>query len=181
MESPAHDRFPSEITLRVATEADAELIADLSRSTFFETFYPHNDPNNINLFLKEQFTRRSLIAELPVPTNQFVIAYCGEEVAGYMKMRDGNNPRELGGSSSLEIARLYATTNMIGKGVGKVLMEHAHQCARAKGVECLWLAVWEKNKRALDFYVSWGFEIVGKQVFVLGMDLQTDWIMKKML
>ena len=181
MNSPVFSRNPEVISLRTATAADAELIADLSRSTFFDTFYAHNDPKNINLFLKEQFTRRSLIAEVPVESNKFILAYCGEEVAGYMKLRDCAGPRELGGCTTLEIARLYARTNMIGKGVGKMLMEKAHEAAIEKKRQSLWLAVWEKNQRAYDFYKSWGFEIVGKQIFVLGMDLQTDWIMRKML
>lgn len=181
MESAAFNHFPEEIRLRIATPEDAEMIADLSRSTFFDTFYPHNEPANINLFLKEQFTRRSLIAELPVASNEFVLAYSGDEIAGYMKLRDGNNPKELNGASTLEIARLYAATSMIGRGVGKILMEHAHQVARAKNRETIWLAVWEKNERALRFYENWGFQIIGKQVFVLGMDLQNDWIMKKTL
>lgn len=181
MESASFNRSEEDIILRVAEPGDAELIADLSRATFFETFYAHNKPENMSLFLKEQFTRRSLIAEIPVASNEFILAYAGNEVAGYMKLRDGNNPTELEGCTTLEIARLYAATKMIGRGVGKILMEKAHEVARAKNRETLWLAVWEKNDRALKFYESWGFEIIGKQIFVLGMDLQTDWIMRKRL
>lgn len=181
MEKTESQLFPDPVSLRIATAQDAELIADLSRATFFDTFYAYNDPRNMNLFLEKQFTRESLIAEVSVETNRFVVAHCGDEVAGYMKLRDGFRPEELGAESSLEIARLYATSNMIGRGVGKALMQYAHEAAREKERQALWLAVWEKNTRALEFYRRWGFEIVGKQVFILGLDLQTDWIMKKAL
>ena len=37
----------------------------------------------------------------------------------------------------------------------------------------------EKNQRAIDFYTQWGFEKFGEQEFILGDDVQTDWLMKK--
>ena len=181
MSKQSMKEFPPELQLRIAVSEDAELIADLSRSTFFDTFYAQNDPSNINLFLREQFTRSSLIAEVGMPGNTFVLAYADNEVAGYMKLRDGIVPPELGTANTLEIARIYATQKMVGRGVGKRLMEYAHETAVAMGRQSIWLAVWEKNPRALRFYENWGFRIVGKQVFVLGLDLQTDWIMQEML
>jgi ribosomal protein S18 acetylase RimI-like enzyme len=39
------------------------------------------------------------------------------------------------------------------------------------------LGVWEHNPRALAFYKRWGFEIVGRQAFLLGQDLQQDFVM----
>ena len=68
---------------------------------------------------------------------------------------------------------------MIGKGVGKKLMQTCHDIARQKGKKILWLGVWKENHRAIDFYKSWGFEIFGDQEFILGDDVQTDWLMKK--
>ena len=170
-----------EITVRPATSEDAEIIADLSRDTFYETFAPSNKPEDIAQFLNEQFTRQSLIEEVKVPSNTFFLAYAGNELAGYVKLRDRSNPRELKGLTSLEIARIYATGKMIGKGVGKKLMEISIEIARQRKKHAIWLAVWEKNQRAIDFYSSWGFEVFSKQIFVLGSDLQKDWMMKKML
>ena len=37
---------------------DAATIADLSRRTFYDTFAPHNTPENMDMFLNTQFTRR---------------------------------------------------------------------------------------------------------------------------
>jgi len=170
-----------QITIRRATKADAETIADLSRETFYETFAPSNKPEDMEIFLKEQFTRESLVEEVTFPFNIFYLAYAGDELAGYVKLRDRNNPRELRGINTLEVARLYATGKMVGKGVGKRLMELSIDIAREKKKEALWLAVWEKNQRAIDFYTKWGFEVFSKQIFVLGSDLQKDWMMKKMI
>lgn len=168
-----------EIKIRLATRKDAELIAALSRKTFFDTFAPHNSKSDMDIFLNEQFTNDALIREVGVPLNTFYLAYHGDEPAGYIKLRTSQSPKELKQYSTLEIARLYASQSMIGKGVGKVLMQRAIDFAAQLHKQVIWLAVWEKNRRAYEFYTKWGFETFGKQVFLLGSDLQNDWLMMK--
>lgn len=169
------------IIVRVANERDAELIADLSRQTFYESFAPDNTKENMDKFMSEQFTREKLIDEVKQPWQIFFLAYVQHEPVGYVKLRDGSVPLQLDARSSLEIARIYSVQHMIGKGVGKKLMQTCHDIARQKGKKILWLGVWQHNHRAIDFYNSWGFEIFGEQEFILGDDVQTDWLMKKEL
>ncbi len=45
--------------------------------------------------------------------------------------------------------------------------------------DTLWLGVWKENSKAISFYKKWGFEIFDECDFVLGNDLQKDWLMKK--
>ena len=45
--------------------------------------------------------------------------------------------------------------------------------------DVVWLDVWEKNLRAIEFYRRWGFVEVGTQGFVLGSDVQHDLLMQK--
>jgi len=60
-------------------------------------------------------------------------------------------------------------------------MEHCIKLAAEKNKELIWLGVWERNQRAISFYQKFGFEKFGEHDFVLGNDVQTDWLMKKML
>jgi ribosomal protein S18 acetylase RimI-like enzyme len=102
--------------------------------------------------------------------------------AGYARLYDGQElPRELAGSSAIEISRIYCEQAMIGKGVGKALMEACLDAGRRKGKEWIWLCVWEHNERAIRFYEKTGFERFGQHLFLLGQDLQNDWCMKKKL
>jgi ribosomal protein S18 acetylase RimI-like enzyme len=169
------------ITIRPATDKDAELIADLSRQTFYETFASNNTKENMDKFMNEQFTREKLIDEVNQPWHIFFLAVVDDEPVGYVKLREGSVPPGLPGRSSIEIARIYSVTKMIGKVVGKKLMQTCIDFAIKKGKEILWLGVWEKNRTAIDFYTRWGFEKLGEQRFLLGDDLQTDWLMKKTL
>lgn len=168
-------------SIRRATEDDAVLIADISRQTFYETFAPDNTREDMDKFLNQQFTRGKLILEVGDPGNIFLLAYQGKEVAGYAKLRDARPPQALSTEKALELARLYSVGHMIGKGVGKILMQTSIDIAREKGKEFLWLGVWEKNRRAISFYQQWGFEKFEETDFLLGDDRQRDWLMKKQI
>ena len=170
-----------EISIRLATTKDAERIADLSRKTFKETFASDNSRENMDKFLNEQFTKGRLMMEVGEPENIFLLAYLDDELAGYAKLRDGNRPDPLKDIPCLEIARLYVLEEMMGHGVGKQLMRNALDIAEELDKKMVWLGVWEKNKRAIDFYTKFGFEKFGDWDFLLGDDVQNDWLMKKEL
>lgn len=170
-----------EITIRYAGTADAALIADISRQTFYDTFAAQNSPENMNKFMTEQFSTEVLINEVSAQGNIFLLAHEGEEPVGYARLRENNNPPELGTVKAIEIARLYAVTASIGKGVGKRLMQECIRIAKEKGAGLIWLGVWQDNTRAIDFYTHWGFIKFSTHVFMLGDDPQQDWLMKKLL
>lgn len=169
------------LIIRRATPDDAVLIADISRQTFYETFAPDNLKENMDKFLNEQFTRGKLILEVGAKENVFLLAYAEREVAGYAKLRDAQVPFSLKNKKALEVARIYAMQLHIGKGVGHMLMQSSIDVAMEKEKEVLWLGVWEKNRRAIDFYTRWGFEKFDETDFLLGNDVQRDWLMKKSL
>ena len=173
--------FMSDITIRAATENDAALIADLSRQTFYDSFAAENTKENMDRFMGEQFTRQKLMDEVKEPWLTFFLAFMIDEPVGYVKMRDAAVPLDLVNQPCIEIARIYSVQHTIGKGVGKKLMQACLDTAKQRQKQIVWLAVWEKNQRAIDFYNKWGFEKFGEQDFILGDDVQNDWLMKKML
>jgi diamine N-acetyltransferase len=169
------------LIIRTATIDDAVLIADISQQTFYETFAKDNTQKDMDIFLNEQFTKGKLILEVGAPENTFLLAYKGPEVAGYVKLRDSKTPLQLKDVHAMEIARIYSMTHFIGKGVGKLLMQASIDYARQMQKQVLWLGVWQKNERAIEFYTRWGFEKFEETDFVLGNDIQRDWLMRKYL
>ena len=169
------------IHIRYATIEDAAMIADLSRQTFYDTFATQNTKEDMDKFMDEQFTRPRLMEEVSATDNVFIIAEINDEPAGYARMRESDPPEELNGLPAIEIARIYAVQSGIGKGIGSALMKKCIDIAYEMGKRVIWLGVWEKNERAIDFYIRWGFEKFGEHDFVLGNDVQRDWMMKKML
>lgn len=162
------------IIIRTATFEDAELIADLSRQTFYETYIDDNDKGNIDLFLKEQFSRNKLIEEVKKINNRYYLAYINNVVAGYVRLNETVNHVALIGSNAIEITSIYVIKELIGIGVGTALMEHSIAIAKQLNKSIIWLAVWEKKEKAQKLFLKFGFEKFGEHSFLLGNDLQTD-------
>ncbi|MBC7904107.1 MAG: GNAT family N-acetyltransferase [Gemmatimonadaceae bacterium] len=170
------------MNIRLASREDAALIASISRTTFEETFGSANTAANMEKFMSTQFNTELLEKEVGMPGNIFFIASDGDEPLGYARLMEstytGEDNIEV---PAIEIARIYALSSSIGKGVGSALMKKAIEIAYQENRKIIWLGVWEQNHRAIDFYTKWGFEKYGEHPFLLGDDLQTDWLMKKTL
>ncbi len=169
------------LTITEATRKDAELIADMSRQTFYDTFAPDNKKEDMDQFMNEVFTKEELMKEVGARGNIFLLAYVDEEPAGYVRMREFNNPPSLRNTPSMEAARIYVVKGFIGTGVGAALMQRCIDISIELKKKLIWLGVWEKNYRAIAFYQKWGFEKFDESKFILGSDVQTDWLMKKKL
>ena len=157
------------------------MIASLSRRTFQDAFAPFNTQANMQLFIENEFSSEKLIGQVSEPGNIFLLAYHGQEVAGYARLLvDGEIP-EHKNIEGIEIARIYAEQKFIGKGIGSVLMQRSIDTGKKKNKKMIWLGVWEHNLAAIRFYEQWGFEKFGEHIFMLGKDVQTDWLMKKNL
>jgi ribosomal protein S18 acetylase RimI-like enzyme len=135
----------------------------------------------MEIFLNTQFTRGRLMLEVGTPGKTFLLAEEGDKIAGYVKLNENRHPENVGSKNALEVARLYVVKSMIGKGVGAILMKTIIDIAAKGGKDTLWLGVWKENKRAISFYEKWGFKVFDQCDFVLGNDVQEDWLMKKIL
>ena len=169
------------MTIRMATSSDAALVADLARRTFYESFARYNTEENMRLFLDHQFPRERQMAEVGAPGRTFLLAFIDEEPVGYASLRESEAPEGLTGEKGIEIVQLYSDERYIGKGVGPVLMQACLDFGRQQEKEWIWLGVWERNHRAIAFYTKWGFERFGEHIFLVGLDAQTDWWMRRKL
>ncbi len=167
--------------IRRATLADARLIAELGARTFYDTFAPDNNPEDMAAYIAETFGPRQQEEELADPRASFFIAEIEAVAVGYAQLKSGDSPACVKGSHPVELVRLYAAKEWIGRRIGEALMRVSIAEAERHGYRTMWLGVWERNERAQKFYIKWGFEVVGEHVFQLGSDAQTDWIMERAL
>ena len=166
-------------TVRRATVDDAALLASLAAATFSDTFAVDNTPENMSRYVAGAFGEAIQRAELADARNVVYIAERDGAPAGYVMLRDGPVPACVDSPHAIEIARLYSTKRYIGAGIGSALMQMSIRHAAEAGKDVVWLAVWERNPRAIAFYERWGFRDVGAQTFQLGDDLQTDRVMRR--
>ncbi len=154
------------------------MLSELGAKTFYDTFANDNTPENMDVHLRKSFSPEIQFNELAAPENIFLIAESEKGPIGFAQLITDSREESLKGIKSLEIRRIYATQENIGKGVGKELMSASIQEARQRGCDSIWMGVWEKNPRAIAFYKKWGFKEVGTHTFNVGHDPQRDFIME---
>ena len=168
-------------SIRRATESDADLLAELGATTFYESFAAQNTPENMTAYLSANFGTEQQRAELADPRNTFLIAENDGVAIGYAHLRAGKPPECVSDPKAIELVRLYVSSTFQGGGVGGRLMDACLTEARQAGYQTIWLGVWQQNTRAQAFYKRWDFSVVGEHVFQLGDDPQMDLIMQRSL
>ena len=173
----------SDISIRQATSADAKLLTDLSYTTFWDAFahHPKNAPADLAYYMRQAFNADQIAAELAEPASIFLVAEIDAKPAGYAKLILDSTEEGITATRPIELSRLYSHQEYIGKGVGQNLMDACFDLAKDRGHDVMWLGVWEYNPRAQRFYQKNGFREVGRHVFQLGSDPQTDLLMQKEL
>lgn len=167
------------LAIRYATAADNELLAEIGAQTFYDTFAPDNTPEDMRAYLAASFSPEKQARELADPRSIFLIAEIAGRAAGYAHLRQTPPPTCITGARAIEIGRLYARQEWIGRGVGAALMRACLDHAARQNADTIWLDVWERNPRAIAFYQAWGFVQVGTQTFQLGDDRQNDLLMQR--
>lgn len=171
----------SAITIRRAGAADAALLAELGARTFNETFAADNRPEDMAAYLASAFSVEQTARELSDPRSTWLVAELDGHAAGYAKLHAGEAPQCVRGPDPVELARIYAAREWLGRGVGASLLRACLDEARRVGHRTIWLGVWERNERARAFYRKWDFRDAGTQIFQLGSDAQTDVVMERAL
>jgi ribosomal protein S18 acetylase RimI-like enzyme len=166
------------MNIRYGNIDDAEMLSELGAKTFYETFAKDNTPEDMAAHLKNSFTPEMQLADLSNPDHIFLVIEDESQPIGYAELILDSKEETISGTSPLEIRRIYASQEYIGKGVGKALMQAAIEEAKQRGCDCVWLGVWEKNPRAIEFYKKWGFKEVGSHIFTVGNDPQRDYVME---
>jgi diamine N-acetyltransferase len=165
------------LTIRQAGAEDHERIARLARKTFVDSFATDNRPEDMAAYLEEAFSPRIQAAELAAPSSRFLIAETEGLPVGYARLMEISTPPCIKSEKPLQLARLYVCKNRIGSGVGAALMNACIDDATERRCDGIWLGVWSRNARAIQFYRKWGFAQMGTQPFILGSDRQTDLIL----
>lgn len=171
----------SHLMIKKVTADEIPLLVEISQSTFYHTYQAFNTEQDMQLYLNTHMNEAAIRNEWNSPNNEFYFAWLNENLAGYCKLSYQTQPDTLQFSNGLEIARLYVNEPFKKLGIGKQFIAFAKNLAQQQNLEQVWLIAWQQNKSAITFYQKMGFEIVGEQQFILGNDVQNDWVLRKWL
>jgi GNAT superfamily N-acetyltransferase len=144
----------------------------------FRVAYEHlNEPVAFEAYMAQHFSVESFLEELRHPGVVFWTAWESDQLLGYCKVWPLKPLAELGMAPATEIERIYVDPAMLGRQIGRQLLDFCKAYARSLGSEWLYLGVWTENPRAIAFYQRNGLEIFGECDFYVGEERQTDWWM----
>jgi GNAT superfamily N-acetyltransferase len=161
-------------TIRLATVEDATLLAAFGAQAFTDTYRELDDPQEIADYVAEHFRPEAIAAVIADPACTTLLAWVGEQLAGYAIVRAAPVPDCVTGPAPIELWRVYLGEGFIGQGLGARLMHEVHAEARRRGARTLWLGVYDRNVRAVEFYERFGFAKVGDKEFLFGGRIYLD-------
>jgi GNAT superfamily N-acetyltransferase len=160
--------MPATLLIRSATPEDAAALAAFAAQAFTDTYHDLDDAQEIADYVAEHFQTEVVARVVRDPACTTLLAWVGEQLAGYAILRDAPAPACVTGPAPLELWRLYLGQGFIGQGLGARLMAEVHAQARRCGAQTLWLGVYDRNVRAVAFYGRFGFAQVGDKEFLFG-------------
>lgn len=169
------------LQVRRGVPADAAALAALGAATFVDTYGAYNTPEHLQQHLERTYGEAQQRRELEDPATTTLVAVLEGRLVGFAQLVLSELPACVGGVAAIEILRFYLDTSVHGQGVARPLMEAAYAAARAQGMTHVWLGVWERNPRAIAFYLKCGFAHVGMKHFYVGDDRQDDHVMLRAL
>lgn len=166
------------ITIHPVELKELAKLRDLALETFVDSFGPHNSPMNMDNYVEKSFSFKQLEKEFNQPDSRFFFARANDAVIGYLKLNSGKSQTDHSLGSALEIERIYVKSDYQNMKVGQFMIDYAISLAKRENFQRIWLGVWDQNERAIKFYTRNNFRICGSHPFFLGLDKQTDILMK---
>ncbi len=158
----------TDIVYRKPEAADLEELCDLARRTFVETFGDLYSETDLNSFLDDTFGPTGMPAEFADPAYHFRVAETDGKLVAYCKVGPPYLPSPDDGRTKIELRQLYVLAPWQGSGIAAALMDWALGLARTGDYDDMYLSVYSDNHRAQKFYARYGFEEVGKMIFMVG-------------
>lgn len=178
-----HPLMNMEVTIRHGELKDVPALVTLGRRTFFEKWKETTSPENLSSYLDRAYSPDAVRQEIMSGHIFYLVAEAQHELVAFARLTDDFpdvEEREPGITfyckKPLEVSRIYVAPEMLGKSIGSLLMERIYQMAHELQCDLIWLGVWEHNE-AVRFYQRHGYVKVGTHKFVLGEQVDTDWVM----
>ncbi|MEJ3405542.1 GNAT family N-acetyltransferase [Rathayibacter sp. YIM 133350] len=173
-------------SIRLATPADTDALAELAEATFALACPPGTTPDAVSAFLAANLSGEHFARYLAEPHRTIVVAEHGGAAVGYSMLVFGE-PYDADAAAAIrirptvELSKFYTRAQAHGSGIAALLMSATLDAARERDAVGIWLGVNEQNARAIRFYEKNGFQRVGAKRFLVGERLENDFVMERPL
>ena len=168
--------------IKLATANDAELLALLGRVTFRESHGDYiEDKTNLNDYLDTSFSFETTQKQINDSNNIYFIIYKNNFPVGYSKLVLNATSPFIPNKRSCRLERIYVLDEFISQKFGIDLLNKTIEKAQELNFEVIWLSVYIKNTKAINFYLKNNFEEVGSISFKISKQGYENPILAKKL
>ena len=167
----------TDLIIREAVPEDVHPLVALATVAFRDAYRHLDEPADIEAYVSGAFTPEAFESIIRDPSSVLLVALRESVYVGYAHVAHSDPPSCIKSPAPVELARLYLSQTVLGKGYGSALMRAVHSVAARAGCSTIWLGVYERNERARTFYRHWGFVDVGTKEFVFGSKTYADPVM----
>lgn len=170
------------IEIRIATPADAAIIALLGQVTFSDTFgHYFRDRNDLTHYFERTFSVSKIEQSLAKSTTRYWVAFVDRLPVGYAKLKLDSPSPFLNMKSVCQLQKIYVLKDFQSMKVGFRLQNELLETAASMNYRNIWLSVLDENEKAIRFYKNNGFSPVGAHDFQIGKENFTFTVMTKAL
>lgn len=156
------------IKIRIATEADTEVLALLGRLTWAESHGHYiDDKNDLLKYLDKNFSISQTKQDINNPKQLFYIIYVDDFPAGYAKLILNATTESVISENNCRLERIFILNDFIPLKIGRQLLAFVETKAKELQLDTMWLTVYIKNNRAIRFYEKNEFKNVGELNFIV--------------
>lgn len=136
--------------IRPLHQSDCYEIGPLLREIWLDAYHGIQTDEELLAQSHKVHTPELISREIDDPKIHSVVAVVDGRIVGHARSDLSDE--------KVEIIRLYVLREFYGQGIGKALLKEVETSFESK--LDLWIEVYEENQRAVDFYLSQGYEIV---------------------
>jgi diamine N-acetyltransferase len=167
---------PTRARLGAMTAADFETLAQLAETIWRAHYSNIITGAQIDYMLADRYAPEKLRLYLDADDRWLMLLRLDNKAAGYCSYALTENPGEM------KLEQLYLLPELHGQGLGKLMLNHVEEQARARGRSTLVLQVNKRNDIAVAFYRKAGFTVREEAVFDIGGGfVMDDYVMEKAL
>ena len=168
-----------EIIIRKAELNDLNNLAVLKQQVWISTYATEGLVNEFSSYVLSEYSVDNVRTSITDKNKLTLIATYNNALVGCVEiLLTPQSPlKEI--EPSIEISSLYVLERFQGLGIGKKLLVKCLNQIKQRNHNKIWLTVYYKNQKAINFYLRQNFNHIGEMDFLLGDEKHKNYILIK--
>ncbi|MBF8150008.1 GNAT family N-acetyltransferase [Winogradskyella sp. F6397] len=144
-----------------ANASHSKLIVDIGTQAFRESHGHSASKADIETYISRTYNKEAILEEFNNEKVCYHLISCDGVIAGFSKIQLDTTNKNIADLKITKLDRIYLLEAFHGKQVGAKLFQFTIELSKKQHQNGIWLAVWTENQKAVKFYQTMGFKIVG--------------------